>query len=142
MLLYPYQINPSYPRDTARTYLEEFFPKRTLIISEHTLTYTLTYTHNTLIDIVKQFGNVEQIIIDVTHNPYCSDQIELTKAYEILAELAPTVILSGDFLLFYNPRPNFVFFPVFLWAFSQKNPVWYRNVIFDCEQNKTKLYYF
>jgi hypothetical protein len=138
MLLYPYQINPSYRYDTDRTYLEEFFPKRTLIITDNMLN-ALAHTQHILTDIVKQFDNVEQIVIDVTHNPYFSDQIELTKAYELLAKLAPTVILSGDFLLFYNPRPNFVFFPVFLWAFSQKNPVWYKNVVFDCAQDKTKL---
>jgi hypothetical protein len=135
VLLYPYQIDALYYCDTERIYLEEFFKKTTLIITEH----TLTYSRQTLTDIVDKFGNIDQIVIDVTHNPYHCDEPALQNAYNLLSDLAPTVILSGDFSLFYHPRPNFIFFPVFLWAFSLRNPVWYQRVVFDTHQNKNKL---
>ena len=135
MLQYPYQINTLYYHDTERVYLREFFKNQTLVITEH----TLTYSQQLLTDIVNKFDNIDQIIIDVTHNPYCTNHPDLQTAYNLLSNLAPTIILSGDFSLFYSPKPNFIFFPVFLWAFSQRNPVWYRHVVFDTHKNKNKL---
>jgi len=62
MLIYPYQIDPNYVQDTPREYLNEFFKQNTLIFTEHTINHTETE----LVNLFKNAGPVDQIIIDIT----------------------------------------------------------------------------
>jgi len=136
MLIYPYQIDPNYVQDTPREYLNEFFKQNTLIFTEHTINHTETE----LVNLFKNAGPVDQIIIDITHNSYDLTNPNLTNGYNILSKLANTIILADDFSLFYQPQKNFIFFPVFFWGFSNRSGAWYTQVTFDCKSlNKTNL---
>jgi hypothetical protein len=72
----------------------------------------------------------KQYIFDITHNPFP----DYASTFEKNAQL----ILTNNFQFWYNPETKRVFFPLFLWMYSNRTPLWYHHTEFDAGSNKTK----
>ena len=109
--------------NTNRNYLCEWLSEPTLVITENDLadkdrTHTLLAQHP-----------MARRIFDITHNPAFHDHM-------VPAEHRP--VLTNNFHRWYEPLDGFVYFPVFLWMFSSRNPQWWAPLCFDAGSNKTR----
>lgn len=152
-IIYANNINPIYPKDIDRAYLGQFFSNQTCFLFTDT-----NINRFSDIDIVlSAAGKVDFILIDITHNVVGLKQnqfntsckgnpisnIEQLVSY---CELyAPTVVLHCDFN-YQSDTQNYFYFPVWLWMWSAKNPLWYMqhprschtNLYIDVVENKTQ----
>jgi hypothetical protein len=67
-------------------------------------------------------------ILDITHNPFPDNQVVLN--------IRPC--LTNNFERYYDPRPGHVFFPIWLWMYSLRNPQWWDVLCFDASTKKSK----
>ena len=107
---------------TNRSYLTQWFLEDTLVVTDNDfqnveLTQQLLQTHP-----------VRHQVIDITHNPYKEEWLSMSA----------NVILTNNFSFWYDPKPNFVFFPLFLWMYSLRSNLWWSGFSFDAGSNKTK----
>lgn len=72
---------------------------------------------------------IKQHVIDVTHNVFPVHTLEKN---------TDRPILTGDCAYYYRPQSGVIFFPIFLWAFSLRNHLWWNAFIFDAGTNKVR----
>ena len=72
---------------------------------------------------------IKKHVIDVSHNvfPVHTLQTDLNRP-----------ILTNDCKYYYQPCKGIIFFPIFLWAFSLRNPLWWHMFSFDAGSQKTR----
>jgi hypothetical protein len=68
-------------------------------------------------------------ILDLTHNPYPMTGLEIP---------SQITVLTNDFNYHYQPRANTRFFPLFLWMYSSRLPLFFDSVVFDCKGKKRR----
>jgi len=107
---------------TNRQYLTQWFDVDTLCITDNDFE-NVEHTKTLL----SQHPNANRIL-DITHNPWIDDNLPFT--------LEP--VLTNNFKFFYSPRPGTTFFPLFLWMYSLRNPLWWDTFCFDAGLSKTQ----
>lgn len=107
---------------TNRQYLTQWFDKDTLCITDNDFE-NIEHTKQLL----AQHPNPNQIL-DITHNPWVDSRLPL--------DLSP--VLTNNFEFFYNPKPGVTFFPLFLWMYSLRNPLWWDTFCFDQSTTKSQ----
>jgi hypothetical protein len=133
--------------EVSRQYLEQFFPnKKCLVITDSAI--AAGYTATNLVKQLPDLSELDLVIIDVTHNPWPFDQSNDIKIHNLLdtaiASNIDVVVLSNDYRLYYNPQEYYMFFPLYLWMFSLRDPLWWNDetmvfdIVFDVESNKTQ----
>jgi hypothetical protein len=138
MLFYYSNFNTLCARDTNRSYLEQFFDQRCLIITDSNLNQVdLDQVRTVVTD-----NDIELVLVDLTHNPYPDADPDRRPTPHALQQLystiVTTVVLMSDYQYYYYPEPNFVFFPMCLWLFSTRQPVWYNTVTYDAGFEKSR----
>jgi hypothetical protein len=87
-------------------------------------------------------NDIELVLVDLTHNPYPDADPGRRSTPHALQQqysaIATTVVLTSDYRYYYKPEPNFVFFPMCLWLFSTRQPMWYATVVYDTGFEKSK----
>jgi hypothetical protein len=149
-IVYANSIDPNYPKDYARDYLNQFLPNQTCFL----------FTDNNInrffdIDtVLSTVGKLDFILIDLTHNPVglthkqfsTTCKGNLIRTIEQLVEYcelyAPTVVLHCDFN-YQSDTKHYFYFPLWLWMWSAKKPLWYANEekslnFYDALENKTQ----
>ena len=149
-IVYANSLDPAYPMDYERNYLNEFFSNQTCFL----------FTDNNInrfVDIdsmLSAAGKLDFILIDLTHNAVglthnqfnttCKgNSISNIKQLVEYCELyAPTVVLHCDFNYKSNTK-NYFYFPLWLWMWSAKKLLWYANEgktpnLYDVLENKTQ----
>lgn len=135
------QIDSNFNPDASRQYLEQFFSdKNCLVVTDQNLNQG--YSSELLKYHVAQIDHVDQIIIDVSHNP-CPIKDLRRRLDELVVsgnQIAPTTILINDYEFYYKPQEHYAFFPVFSWMFSLRKAYWWyvSNKTFDMPTNKTQ----
>lgn len=107
---------------TNRQYLTQWFDQDTLCITDNDFE-NIDRTK----ELLAQHPNPDRIL-DITHNPWVDSRLPL--------DLSP--ILTNNFEFFYRPQPGVTFFPIFLWMYSLRNPLWWDTFCFDQQSNKTQ----
>jgi hypothetical protein len=138
MLFYYSDFNPLCARDTDRSYLAQFFDQRCLIITDSNLNHAdLDQVRAIVTD-----NDIELVLVDLTHNPYPdADPGRRTTPRSIqqqFSAVATTRVLTSDYRYYYDPEPDFVFFPLFLWLFGTRRPAWYAQVTYDAGLEKSR----
>jgi len=145
-------------------YLEEYFPDNTLLLlDQDTDIGKLSHWQNHF-DHIKNFvadNDIRVIVIHAAINPVTLDEKygwdhsnnrlapTFLEMQQQLSTVVTTYILTGDFFYYYNPEPDIIFFPVFLWLnssrrigeFFAKDPTTYErtNTVYDIDfEPKTK----
>ena len=138
MLFYYSNFNSLCDRDTNRSYLEQFFDQRCLIITDSNLNWV---DLDQVQDIVQE-QDIQLILVDLTHNPYPdADPGRRTTPRALQQQysaVTTTRVLTSDYRYYYDPDPDFIFFPLFLWLFSTRQPMWYATVVYDTGFEKSK----
>ena len=125
-IIYPCNVDTTYPKDIDRSYLNSFFPEKTCVL--------FTDTNINRIPDIDRFitlaGEIDFILVDVTHNTVgleqnmfntrCKENIirNIKELVNYCSQYAPTVVLHTDFN--YPPNFNFYYFPVWLWMWSAR----------------------
>lgn len=135
MIIYANQINPDSPSDTDRSYLNEFFAdQRCLLISEFNMNFI-----KDLHDYICQAGDIDRIVIDLTHNPFDLYKYRMPVKYQgadigkindllcLCLKHVPTTILHTDHE-FVAPSDHYRFFPLWPWMWSGKTPLWFPQI--------------
>jgi hypothetical protein len=104
---------------TDRSYLTTWFPTDTLVVTDNDFQNYET-TRSLIGD--------QQFVIDITHNPYQEDWLQLDS----------DTILTNNFQYWYQRSAKHKFFPLFLWMYSLKNSLWWEPFVFDAGSNKTQ----
>jgi hypothetical protein len=138
MLFYYSHFNSCCDWDTDRSYLDRFFDQRCLIITDSNLNHVdLDQVRAIVTD-----NDIELILVDLTHNPYPDADPSRRPTPHALQQqysaIVTTVVLTSDYRYYYKPEPNFVFFPMCLWLFSTRQPMWYATVVYDTGFEKSK----
>jgi hypothetical protein len=138
MLFYYSHFNSRCDRDTDRSYLDRFFDQRCLIITDSNLNHAdLDQVRAIVTD-----NDIELILVDLTHNPYPDadpgHRPTPRSIQQQYSAIATTQVLISDYRYYYNPEPNFVFFPLFLWLFGTRQPAWYATVVYDTGFEKSR----
>ena len=107
---------------TNRTYLTQWFDQDILVVTD------MDFENTTKTQQLLNAHPLQNQVLDNTHNPYPDSKI--------VFKINPT--LTNNFDYWYSPEPGIHFFPLFLWMYSLKNPLWYENVTFDTVSNKTQ----
>ena len=149
-IVYANSLDPAYPMDSERDYLNEFFSNQTCFL----------FTDNNInrfsdIDtVLSAAGKLDFILIDITHNPVglTHNQFNTTCKGNTIGNIeqlvtycelyAPTVVLHCDFNYQSNTK-NYFYFPLWLWMWSAKKSLWYANEgkklnLYDVLENKTQ----
>lgn len=107
---------------TNRQYLTQWFDHDTLCVTDNDFeNVELTK------QLLAQHPNTNRIL-DITHNPWVDDNLPFA--------LEP--VLTNNFKFFYNPTAGTTFFPLFLWMYSLRNPLWWDTFCFDAGSTKTQ----
>lgn len=141
MITSPNQFDSTFKLDTPRQYLEQFFSnKQCLVVTDQNLNQG--YSVDLLVSHASQITNLDQIIIDVSHNPCPIKDLRRRLDELIMAgnRIVPTVVLINDYEFYYKPQEHYAFFPVFSWMFSLKKAYWWYvdDKTFDVPSNKTQ----
>lgn len=104
-----------------RSYLTQWFPDDILVVIDSD--FQNPSEVKTLLEQTKS-----KYIIDITHNPYKEEWLQI----------GADTILTNNFQFWYDPKPNYVFFPLFLWMYSLRTNLWWSGFSFDTGSNKTK----
>ena len=149
-IIYANSIDPTYPKDYERDYLNPFFSNQTCFL----FTDSNINRFSDIDTMLTAAGKLDFILIDLTHNPVglthrqfntkCkSDYISTIEQLVDYCEVsAPTVVLHCDFN--YQPNTkNYFYFPLWLWMWSAKNSLWYADErkklnLYDILENKTQ----
>jgi len=107
---------------TNRQYLTQWFHQDTLCITDNDFE-NIEHTK----DLLSKHANTNRVI-DITHNPWADSKLPLNL----------TPVLTNNFEFFYQPQPGVFFFPIFLWMYSLRNPLWWYTFCFDQPSNKTQ----
>lgn len=107
---------------TNRQYLTQWIGKDTLCVTDNDFE-NVERTKQLL----EQHPNQHRVL-DITHNPFPDNKLPLKF----------TPILTNNFEFFYKPREGTTFFPLFLWMYSLRNPLWWDTFCFDSGTNKTQ----
>ena len=107
---------------TNRQYLTQWFHNDTLCITDNDFE-NIELTKQLL----EQHPNQNRIL-DITHNPWVDSNLPLNF----------TPVLTNNFKFFYESNPGTVFFPLFLWMYSLRNPLWWDTFCFDQLTTKTQ----
>ena len=107
---------------TNRQYLTQWFDLDTLCVTDNDFE-NIEHTRTLL----AQHSNANRIL-DITHNPWIDDNLPLV--------LEP--VLTNNFKFFYSSKPGTIFFPLFLWMYSLRNPLWWDTFCFDAGLSKTQ----
>ena len=107
---------------TNRQYLTQWFDLDTLCVTDNDFE-NIEHTRTLL----AQHSNTNRIL-DITHNPWVDDNLPLV--------LEP--VLTNNFKFFYSSRSGTTFFPLFLWMYSLRNPLWWDTFCFDAGLSKTQ----
>jgi hypothetical protein len=107
---------------TNRQYLTQWFQADTLCVTDIDFE-NIEQTEQLLV----QHPNQNRIL-DLTHNPFLDNKLS-SKV---------TTVLTNDFEFFYKPQEGTTFFPLFLWMYSLRNPLWWDTFCFDSGTNKTQ----
>ena len=107
---------------TNRQYLTQWLDADTLCITDNDFE-NVEHTRQLL----DQHPNHNRIL-DITHNPWPDNNLPLKF----------TPILTNNFEYFYNPVPGVTFFPLFLWMYSLRNPLWWDTFCFDQSTTKSQ----
>jgi len=138
MLFYYSDFNSLCDRDTDRSYLEQFFDQRCLIITDSNLNHV---DPEQVRSIVQEQG-IQLILVDLTHNPYPDADPDRRPTPRSIQQqysaIATTQVLTSDYRYYYNPDPDFIFFPLFLWLFGTRQPAWYAQVTYDAGLEKSR----
>jgi len=149
-IIYANSIDPIYPKDYARDYLNQFLPNQTCFL----------FTDNNInrfsdIDtVLSAAGKLDFILIDITHNVVglkhnqfsttCNGNLihTIEQLVEYCELYAPTVVLHCDFN-YQSNTSHYFYFPLWLWMWSAKKPLWYANEgkqlnLYDVLENKTQ----
>jgi len=151
-IISPNNLDPKYPKESSRSYLNSFFSDGTCLLFTDNNINRIADIHDYIIGA----GKIDFILIDITHNVVglkqnqfnttCRDITirNIEELVEHCCRYAPTAVTHCDFN--YQPTtPNYFYFPVWLWMWSAKNPLWYRDlahqygqnpVFYDIEENK------
>lgn len=107
---------------TNRQYLTQWFFEDTLCVTDN------------------DFENIEKTkqllakhpnpnrILDITHNPWPDHNLPF--------DFMPR--LTNNFEFYYNHKPGVIFFPIFLWMYSLRSPLWWDTFCFDQGVNKSQ----
>ena len=138
MLFYYSHFNSLCTRDTDRSYLEQFFDQRCLIITDSNLNHVdLAQVQN-----IVQEQDIQLVLVDLTHNPYPdADPGRRTTPralQHLYSAVTTTWVLTSDYKYYYHPDPDFIFFPLFLWLFGTRQPAWYAQVTYDAGLEKSR----
>jgi len=132
---------------SAMAYLDQFFADNVLLLDDIDIAQI---NYENLDDKLYQIeqtidaNSIKTIVINAALNPkilnsthYLPNSMELL---EKLSKIANVHILTGDFLYYYNPQPNIIFFPVYAWLTSTKSIdeyFGYTNTVYDARLKKT-----
>jgi hypothetical protein len=105
---------------TDRSYLNQWFADDVVLMTD--VDYSNFYFLPDTIKLLAQWP-VEKRITDLTHNAMPDGNVSVPSR----------LVLSADYTNWYNPKLNFVFFPLYMWAFSQKNTLWFGSFGYDTE---------
>ena len=132
-IIYANSIDPIYPKDYERDYLNPFFPNQTCFL----FTDSNINRFPDIDTVLTAAGKLDFILIDLTHNAVGLTHNQLnTKCkgnsignIEQLVEYcelyAPTVAIHCDFNYQSNTK-NYFYFPLWLWMWSEKKSLWYK----------------
>jgi hypothetical protein len=138
MLFYYSDFNSLCDHDTDRSYLEQFFDQRCLIITDS----NLNQVDLDQVRVIVTDNDIELVLVDLTHNPYPDADPHRRPTPHALQQqysaIATTRVLMSDYQYYYYPEPNFVFFPMCLWLFSSRQPMWYATVVYDTGFEKSR----
>lgn len=107
---------------TNRQYLTQWFLEDTLCITDNDFE-NIEKTKQLL----AQHSNPNRIL-DITHNPWPENSLPIS--------ILP--MLSNNYSFFYDPQPGISFFPIFLWMYSLRSPLWWDTFCFDQGVNKSQ----
>lgn len=107
---------------TNRQYLTQWFHEDTLCITDNDFE-NIEHTKALL----SKHANTNRVL-DITHNPWVDSKLPLNF----------TPVLTNNFEFFYQPQPGVSFFPLFLWMYSLRNPLWWDTFCFDQSADKTQ----
>jgi hypothetical protein len=132
MFIYPHSIDKRFGIGVDRSYLDNFFPNQTcFILSDQTLNEN--YSINELRQHLTWAGKVDQILIDLSHNPYRlrHHQKHINTLIQEGSQWATTQVLTGDYSYYYHVPEHYAFFPAYVWGWSLKHKMWYHQMMFD-----------
>lgn len=109
---------------TDRSYLNQWFSDDVVLITD--VDYSNFHNFPATVQLLEHWP-VEKRITDLTHNAMPDWKVDIPSR----------LVLSADYNNWYDPKKNFVFFPLYMWAFNQKNTLWFSPFGFDAEYNKT-----
>jgi hypothetical protein len=144
MILYYSNFNTLCNKDTDRRYLEKFINENFLVITDSSIGDLEKWDSKLVeIDQIVKNNNIALILLDLSHNPYptLSKNLNTQPASKLLNDLLKicnTKLLIADFLYYYKPRPDCIFFPMSLWQFNTKQILWFSDIIFDTSYKKSK----
>jgi hypothetical protein len=105
-----------------RDYLTEWFRTDTLVVTDNDAENP---------PYAASLVGSQKYIFDITHNPFPDYFSDLEKHADL--------ILTNNFKFWYNPEPKRMFFPLFLWMYSLRKPLWYHMTpVFDASNEKTQ----
>lgn len=135
MLFYYSDFNSLCARDTDRSYLENFFDQRCLIITDSNLTdrIDLDQVRDIVVD-----NDIQLILVDLTHNSYTDYRPTPRVLQQQYSAIAATQVIVSDYKYYYHPESNLIFFPMCLWLFSTRQPMWYSTVVYDSGLEKSQ----
>jgi len=105
---------------TPRTYLNQWFKEDVVLITDNDYDVSAT-------DQLLNQWPIQQRITDFTHNAMSDHKVTIPSR----------LVLSADYTNWYTPKTNFVFFPLYMWAFGLRNQLWF-DAKFDATSDKTK----
>ena len=147
-IVYANNIDPEYPMDIERDYLSQFFPDKKCFL----FTDTNINRIKDIDDVLRSIDNLDSILIDTTHNPvglkqnmfgtFCKGQSiqNIEQLVGFCKDYAPTVVLHTDFN-YVADTPNYFYFPVWLWMWSARLPLWYGNEFFKKQYGPKPRFY-
>ena len=110
---------------TPRTYLNQWFKDDVVLITD--VDYENIEQTVRLLDP----WPIHSRITDLTHNAMPDQRVSIPSK----------IVLSADYTNWYMPKKGFVFFPIYMWAFGNKNMLWFEGDAlskFDATADKTK----
>ena len=132
-----FTLSTTVPRYTQAPilYLDQYFPSNTLLLLDQDTNIDKLSQWRDYFETIKNFvadNDIRVIVIHAGINPVKLDEKygwdysynrhapTFLEMQQQLSTVATTYILSGDFFYYYNPRPDIIFFPVFMWLNSSR----------------------
>jgi hypothetical protein len=106
--------------------IKQFVPGNVLFLERSDLDCLDWKQHLINIELLVEQKNIQKILIDATMNPEILDKtyiVEKPTQYQYIADLnqiCKTYWITGDYSYYYDPDPQIVFFPAFLWTIGSQ----------------------